>query len=99
MRRKLGKQYEEKYTKNAIQLAEMLKNQPTNPKEIVLKYTEFVARFGPFPQMDPYARKLNYFQKTFLDIYFILTMLFLISALSIFLIFRCICDYKKVKTD
>ncbi|UMM33560.1 hypothetical protein L5515_006989 [Caenorhabditis briggsae] len=44
MRRKLGKQYEEKYTKNAIRLAEMLKNQPTNPKETVVKYTEFVAR-------------------------------------------------------
>ncbi|PIC25051.1 hypothetical protein B9Z55_018133 [Caenorhabditis nigoni] len=61
--------YKEKYMKKAIQVAEMLKNQPTNPKETVVKYTEFVARFGPFPQMDSYARKLNYLQKNFLDIY------------------------------
>ncbi|UMM33559.1 hypothetical protein L5515_006988 [Caenorhabditis briggsae] len=66
--------YEEKYMKNAIRVAEMLKNQPTNPKETVVKYTEFVARFGPFPQMDPYARKLNYFQKTFLDIHLTATI-------------------------
>ncbi|UMM33556.1 hypothetical protein L5515_006987 [Caenorhabditis briggsae] len=62
--------YEDKYMRNASRLAEMLKNQPRSPRETVVKYTEFVARFGPFPQMDPYARKLNYFQKTFLDIYF-----------------------------
>uniref|UniRef100_A0A1I7V2W0 UDP-glucuronosyltransferase n=1 Tax=Caenorhabditis tropicalis TaxID=1561998 RepID=A0A1I7V2W0_9PELO len=61
--------YNEKYKKNAEKIAEMLWNQPRSPKETVVKYTEFVARYGPFPQMDPFARKLNYLQKTFLDIY------------------------------
>ncbi|CAO4378205.1 unnamed protein product [Caenorhabditis nigoni] len=91
--------YEDKYMKNAVRVAEMLKNQPTNPKDTVVKYTEFVARFGPFPQMDPYARKLNYLQKNFLDIYFTLTVLVLISALSLFLILKCTCNFKKIKTD
>ncbi|CAO4378236.1 unnamed protein product [Caenorhabditis nigoni] len=36
--------YEDKYMKNAVRVAEMLKNQPTNPKDTVVKYTEFVAR-------------------------------------------------------
>lgn len=71
--------HEEMFTENAKRIAEMLKNQPTNPKETVVKYTEFVAKFGPFPQMDPYARKLNYFQKSFLDIY----LLFFMGSLAV----------------
>lgn len=36
--------YEESYRKNAKRIAEMLANQPQQPKETVVKYTEFVAK-------------------------------------------------------
>uniref|UniRef100_A0A1I7TWZ9 UDP-glucuronosyltransferase n=1 Tax=Caenorhabditis tropicalis TaxID=1561998 RepID=A0A1I7TWZ9_9PELO len=36
--------YDEKYMKNAINLAELLQNQPLKPKELVGKYVEFVAK-------------------------------------------------------
>ncbi|CAI2307274.1 unnamed protein product [Caenorhabditis sp. 36 PRJEB53466] len=61
--------FDEYYKRNARKLAEVLANQPNSPKDLVIKWTEFVGEYGPFPQMDPYGRKLNYFQKTFLDIY------------------------------
>lgn len=32
------------YRKSAERVAEMLRNQPTNPKETFLKYVEFTAR-------------------------------------------------------
>lgn len=91
--------YEKKYTENAERIAEMLKNQPRTPKETVVKYTEFVAKYGPFPQMDPQGRKLNYFQKTFLDIYLTALAAILISGITIFLIFRYIVNSVKVKKD
>lgn len=33
-----------KYLENSKRLAEMLTNQPTNPKETLIKYVEFAAR-------------------------------------------------------
>ncbi|CAL2044934.1 unnamed protein product [Caenorhabditis brenneri] len=36
--------FDESYARNARKLAEVLKNQPNNPKESVIKYTEFVGK-------------------------------------------------------
>lgn len=33
------------YRQNAQRLAEMLNNQPTNPKETLVKHVEFAARY------------------------------------------------------
>ncbi|CCD64217.1 UDP-glucuronosyltransferase [Caenorhabditis elegans] len=63
--------YDENYKKNAAHLADLLQNQPVKPKEIVVKYVEFVARFGPFPEMDAYGRQLNFIQRNLLDVYLI----------------------------
>ncbi|EFO97087.1 CRE-UGT-27 protein [Caenorhabditis remanei] len=63
--------YDGKFKKNAMHLAELLRNQPLKPKELVVKYVEFVAKYGPFPEMDPYVRKLDFIQRNLLDVYLI----------------------------
>ncbi|CAI2307249.1 unnamed protein product [Caenorhabditis sp. 36 PRJEB53466] len=88
--------YDRKYTESARQLASILENQPHQPKDLVVKHTEFLAKYGPFPQMDPYGRKLNVFARNFLDVYAlvalgytviatvsILTLKFVLSKVSI----------------
>ncbi|CAI5438985.1 unnamed protein product [Caenorhabditis angaria] len=84
--------YEDIYRKNAERLAELIENQPNKPKDQVIKNVEFVAKYGPFPKMDPYIRHLNYFQKTHLDIflvYYILPTLPIVFVVS-FIVFKCL---------
>lgn len=91
--------HDKKYMENAERIAEMLVNQPTTPKQTVVKYTEFVAKYGPFPQMDPYARKLNYFQKTFLDIY-ITVFVGSLACLVLFIVsIRFVLNLTKLKKE
>uniref|UniRef100_A0A8R1HU38 glucuronosyltransferase n=1 Tax=Caenorhabditis japonica TaxID=281687 RepID=A0A8R1HU38_CAEJA len=90
--------YDEKYKRSAQKLAKLLANQPYSPKDYVIKYTEYLGEYGPFPRMDPYGRHLNYFQKTFLDIFalFALTAIsaFLLAALSIRFVCSKISSFK-----
>ncbi|PIC50232.1 hypothetical protein B9Z55_001218 [Caenorhabditis nigoni] len=74
--------YDGKYKKNAIHLADLLLNQPLKPKDLVTKYVEFVAKYGPFPEMDPYGRKLNFFQRHLLDVW----LMEILGHLALFLI-------------
>uniref|UniRef100_A0A8R1DJW5 UDP-glucuronosyltransferase n=1 Tax=Caenorhabditis japonica TaxID=281687 RepID=A0A8R1DJW5_CAEJA len=74
--------YDEKYKLNAQSLAAILENQPHQPKDLVVKHTEFVARYGPFPHMDPYGRRLNSFSRNLFDVYALLTLSY-ISAFSV----------------
>ncbi|UMM10316.1 hypothetical protein L5515_000143 [Caenorhabditis briggsae] len=46
----------ENYRKNAEKIAEIVKNQPIKPKDLVVKFVEFVGKFGPFPQMSPHIK-------------------------------------------
>ncbi|CAB3406559.1 unnamed protein product [Caenorhabditis bovis] len=62
--------YDESYTKHAHHLAEQLEHQPLKPKELVVKYTEFVGKYGPLDKLDPQSRKLNFIQKHMLDEFF-----------------------------
>ncbi|CCD64223.1 UDP-glucuronosyltransferase [Caenorhabditis elegans] len=91
--------YNKQYTESAERIAEMIKNQPKTPKETVVRYTEFVAKYGPFPQMAPHGRKLTYFQKTFLDIYSLFA-LGVVSVLTVaFLVIRYVLSCFKLKKD
>ncbi|KAF1771161.1 hypothetical protein GCK72_002987 [Caenorhabditis remanei] len=87
--------YNENYKKNALKLADILTNQPYSPKENVIKYTEFVGEHGPFPDTNPYGRRLNYFQKTFLDIYATFALFYITVAVASVIILRKI--YSKVR--
>ncbi|CAL2049210.1 unnamed protein product [Caenorhabditis brenneri] len=56
------------YRQNAQRLADMLNNQPTNPKEVLVKHVEFAARFGKLPSMDPYGRHQTIIEYYFIDV-------------------------------
>ncbi|EGT33448.1 CBN-UGT-26 protein [Caenorhabditis brenneri] len=56
-------------------------------------------KYGPFPQMDPYARKLNYFQKTFLDIYITVFVGFLVCLISFIVLIRYVLSFTKLKKE
>ncbi|CAI2356439.1 unnamed protein product [Caenorhabditis sp. 36 PRJEB53466] len=65
--------FNEEYKIHAAKTAELLANQPISPKDLVIKHTEFVGKYGPFSQSSPYGRQLNFFQRNFLDIYAVAT--------------------------
>ncbi|CCD67627.2 UDP-glucuronosyltransferase [Caenorhabditis elegans] len=71
------------YKLNAKKLAEMLNNQPTNAKEVLVKHVEFAARFGKLPMLDNYGRHQNIVEYYFIDILTIILSV-LISVFYIF---------------
>ncbi|CAI2307285.1 unnamed protein product [Caenorhabditis sp. 36 PRJEB53466] len=94
--------HEEKYKRNARKLADLLANQPMKPKEQVVKYTEFVAKFGPFPEMDSYGRKLGFIEKNFVDIYFFIGLSYLLIFAALYFSVRFVfsrISFKLVKKD
>uniref|UniRef100_A0A914XI84 UDP-glucuronosyltransferase n=1 Tax=Plectus sambesii TaxID=2011161 RepID=A0A914XI84_9BILA len=58
----------EKYEINARRLSKMLEKKPVKSEELVVKWTEFVAEFKQLPELESYARQLNFLQLTSLDI-------------------------------
>ncbi|CAA92791.2 UDP-glucuronosyltransferase [Caenorhabditis elegans] len=96
-----------KYLENSKRLAEMLTNQPTNPKETLIKYVEFAARFGKLPSLDNYGRHQSYIEYFFLDIIAILAVISLFSLYISYIILRAVirkiffskCSEVKSKTE
>ncbi|PIC24256.1 hypothetical protein B9Z55_017663 [Caenorhabditis nigoni] len=64
--------FNESYLENSKKLSEILNNQPTHPKDQVVKYVEFAGKFGPFPKMNSCGRDLGFIQKNLIDVYFVL---------------------------
>ncbi|CAB62783.1 UDP-glucuronosyltransferase [Caenorhabditis elegans] len=93
----------EKYRVNAERLAEMLNNQPTNPKDTLIKHVEFAAKFGQLPSMDPYGRHQSYIEYYLLDIISIALVLILTTSFISFQLIKCTfrmcCGSGKVKKD
>ncbi|KAK6051634.1 hypothetical protein COOONC_10861, partial [Cooperia oncophora] len=50
---------EASFSNNAKRLSEMLLNQPISAKQL-LRYSEFAAKFGRLPNLDPYGRQLPF---------------------------------------
>ncbi|EGT55999.1 hypothetical protein CAEBREN_00182 [Caenorhabditis brenneri] len=75
------------YLENAEKLALMLNNQPTNPKEVLIKHVEFAARFGKLPSLDNYGRHQSFVVYYFLDIIFLIV---LVTVIVVYLIGRFI---------
>ncbi|UMM33006.1 hypothetical protein L5515_006632 [Caenorhabditis briggsae] len=63
--------FNKKYLEHSQKLAEILNNQPTHPKDQVVKYVEFVRKFGPFPKMNS-GRNIGFIQKNLIDVFFVL---------------------------
>ncbi|KAF1771152.1 hypothetical protein GCK72_002978 [Caenorhabditis remanei] len=89
--------HDKQYKEKAERLAHLLINQPMKPKEQVVKYTEFVARFGPFPQMDSHGRKLSFIQRNLVDVYSIIGFSYLIAFSFVFYVSKFVFDRIPVK--
>ncbi|UMM30258.1 hypothetical protein L5515_012214 [Caenorhabditis briggsae] len=64
------------FAQRARNLAKLLNNQPESPKDVFLKYFNFVARFGKPDGIDSNAANISFFAYYYLD---------LILAISIFI--------------
>ncbi|CAB3408963.1 unnamed protein product [Caenorhabditis bovis] len=81
--------FNETFAINAQRLAAMLQNQPLKPKELVVKYVEFVGNYGPLTKLDPYSRQLNYFQRTMLDIYLLIgSAYFVVFSVVLYVLYK-----------
>ncbi|EFO83224.1 hypothetical protein CRE_30295 [Caenorhabditis remanei] len=63
------------YSMKAEKLAQMLRNQPESPKEIFIKYFNFVARFGKPHGLDSYAAEMSFVEFYYIDFLALLTVL------------------------
>ena len=81
----------------------MLKEQPISPKELVVRHSEFVAKFGSLDNLEPYGRNLPIFQYYFIDIIllaiFVAFVLLLVLFSIVRWIFRRLFSLKKVKVQ
>ncbi|UMM33866.1 hypothetical protein L5515_007186 [Caenorhabditis briggsae] len=68
--------HNDSFRKNAEHVADVIRNQPIKPKELVVKYTEFVGNYGPFHHMTPYSLKMPWIQRYGYDV-----LLFKIGAI------------------
>ncbi|CAG9530659.1 unnamed protein product [Cercopithifilaria johnstoni] len=59
---------EESYRKSAQKLKKMIKYKPVSARERLIRYTEFVIKYGPFENFNVAASKLNIFQYFLVDV-------------------------------
>lgn len=85
--------FSETYLSNAQRLAQILRNQPFDPKANLLRHAEFSARFGRVTALEPYNVHYNFIQYYMLDAF---TVYMLVISLSFYLIYVAIAPaYRK----
>ncbi|KAK6016756.1 hypothetical protein OSTOST_17756 [Ostertagia ostertagi] len=77
-----------RFTKNAKRLSEMLLNQPVSAKQLLIKHSEFAARFGRLPNLDPYGRHLSFIEYYLIDIFLAVLGVIIVVALVVYKISR-----------
>ncbi|KIH59463.1 hypothetical protein ANCDUO_10300, partial [Ancylostoma duodenale] len=58
----------ERYDKNAKKLARMVRNKPVSPKDLLIRWTEFLAEFKTLENLTPAGNKLNWIQYHSIDV-------------------------------
>ncbi|EGT36370.1 hypothetical protein CAEBREN_08927 [Caenorhabditis brenneri] len=101
---------DKEFARRACNLAELLNNQPQSPKDVFLKYFNFVARFGKPSGIDSSAPQLSFFTYYYIDLILVLLSIFITISIVLtsgayvilFRIFNCkkgkeaITDKKKI---
>ncbi|VDO49725.1 unnamed protein product [Haemonchus placei] len=75
------------FSQNAKRLSEMLRNQPINTEELLIRYSEFAAKFGRLPNLDPYGRHLSFIEYFLIDIFLVVSSIIVLVAFIAFKIF------------
>uniref|UniRef100_A0A7I4YPX6 UDP-glucuronosyltransferase n=1 Tax=Haemonchus contortus TaxID=6289 RepID=A0A7I4YPX6_HAECO len=88
------------FSQNAKRLSEMLRNQPINTEELLIRYSEFAAKFGRLPNLDPYGRHLSFIEYFLIDIFLVVgSIVVLVAFIAFKIIRRCFTVEAKSKTD
>uniref|UniRef100_A0A158PCL4 UDP-glucuronosyltransferase n=1 Tax=Angiostrongylus cantonensis TaxID=6313 RepID=A0A158PCL4_ANGCA len=88
------------FSENARLLSDILRNQPIGPKQLVVSYSEFAARFGTLPNLDPYGRHLSFLQYYLIDVLLACVFAFCFVVFAIFKLLRkCFSLREKSKTE
>ncbi|CAG9534715.1 unnamed protein product [Cercopithifilaria johnstoni] len=56
------------YRKSAQKLKKMIRHKPVSARERVIRYTEFVIKYGPFDNFNTAGSELNIFQYFLVDV-------------------------------
>ncbi|KAK5984846.1 UDP-glucuronosyltransferase [Trichostrongylus colubriformis] len=79
------------YSHNAKRLSDMLLNQPISAKQLLIRHSEFAAKFGRLPNLDPYGRHLSFIEYFLIDIFLVVLTVVVVAAFIVFRVLkRCI---------
>ncbi|VDK23255.1 unnamed protein product, partial [Anisakis simplex] len=78
----------EKYLKAARRLSEMICNKPNKPEEQLIKWTNYVIKYGPLPELQVEGAKFSVIKYFGLDIFAALLLLIVIAIAVIVRIIR-----------
>ncbi|ULT87474.1 hypothetical protein L3Y34_006951 [Caenorhabditis briggsae] len=81
---------DESFNKNALLIADLLKNQPIDQKANLLKHVEFSAKFGRVAALEPYNVHYNFVQYYMLDAWAILIAIFSVILYIVYFVFSFI---------
>ncbi|VDM60371.1 unnamed protein product [Angiostrongylus costaricensis] len=88
------------FSDNARLLSEILRNQPISPKQLLVRHSEFAARFGTLPNLDPYGRHLSLLEYYLIDVLLACVFAFLLVVFVIVKLLRkCLSLREKTKTE
>uniref|UniRef100_A0A0M3HF80 UDP-glucuronosyltransferase n=1 Tax=Ascaris lumbricoides TaxID=6252 RepID=A0A0M3HF80_ASCLU len=83
------------YKESAVRMRNMVLKKPSQPEELLVKWTEFVAEFKQLPNLVPYSVKLNFIQYHCLDVIALLGIITLVALIIVIqilkLTYRFIC--------
>ncbi|EFP07055.1 CRE-UGT-1 protein [Caenorhabditis remanei] len=78
------------FNKNSNLIADLLKNQPIDPKANLLRHVEFSAKFGRISALEPYNVHYNFIQYYMLDAYAVLVLIVLVIVYFVHIMVRFI---------
>ncbi|PIC22536.1 hypothetical protein B9Z55_016553 [Caenorhabditis nigoni] len=89
---------------NAQRLAEILRNQPVDPKTNLLRHAEFSAKFGRVKSLQPYNVHYNFVQFYMLDAYaiiimFIVLLVYIVYTVTLRVMRKCFFGRKTEKLE
>ncbi|KAF1769713.1 hypothetical protein GCK72_001530 [Caenorhabditis remanei] len=87
----------ESYRLSAEKVADVIRNQPTKPKELVVKYIEFVGKYGPFHHMTPYSVKMPWYQRYNYDVYLYKFLLYFVPTFVFIIVLKTALFYLPIR--
>ncbi|KAK6049093.1 hypothetical protein COOONC_13402, partial [Cooperia oncophora] len=86
------------FSNNAKRLSEMLLNQPISAKQLLIRHSEFAAKFGRLPNLDPYGRHLSFIAYYLIDIFLIVTSVVIVIAFVVVMFIRRCSSWRRAKS-